>query len=47
MTPVEMSKFNPDVKDGEIDQLDTAPALFVGVKVGMAALTATDREFGV
>jgi hypothetical protein len=47
MTPVEISKFNPDVNDGEIAQLETAPALFVGVKVGMDAFTATDREFGV
>ena len=37
ISPVEVLKFNPDGRDGEIDQETTAPPLDVGV-LGVIAL---------
>ena len=36
ISPVEVLKFNPDGKDGEIDQETTAPPLDVGVSAVIA-----------
>lgn len=47
ITPDEISKLNPADRDGEIDQLAMVPPVLTGVRVGIAAFTATDSVLGV